>query len=121
MIMKSIQPRKQRKERYAAPLHRRQKYMHAPLSKALRDELKKRNAQVRKGDTVKVVRGDHAGTEGLVEEVDLKRCTIKVAGVSNYRADGTEVPRTIHPSNVVIVKLDLEDSEREKIFARRSE
>jgi len=121
MIMKSIQPRKQRKERYNAPLHRRQKYMHAPLSKALRIELKKRNAQVRKGDTVKVMRGDHAGTEGLVEEVDLKRCTIKVAGVSNYRADGTEVPRVLHPSNVIIVKLNLEDSEREKIFARRSE
>lgn len=121
MIMKSIQPRKQRKERYNAPLHRRQKYMHAPLSKALREELKKRNAQVRKGDTVKVMRGDHDGTEGLVEDVDLKRCTIKVAGVSNYRADGTEVPRTIHPSNVMIVKLNLEDSEREKIFARRSE
>jgi large subunit ribosomal protein L24 len=40
--------------------------------------------------------------------------------VSNYRADGTEVPRTIHPSNVMIVKLNLEDEEREKIFARRS-
>lgn len=121
MIMSSTQPRKQRKERYNAPLHRRQKYMRAPLSKDLREELKKRNAQVRKGDTVKVMRGDHAGTEGDVEEVDLKRCTIKVAGVSNYRADGTEVPRPLHPSNVVITKLNLEDAEREKIFARRSE
>jgi len=121
IIMITKQPRKQRKERYTAPLHKRQKYMHAPLSKALREELKRRNAQLRKGDTVKVMRGDHAGTEGEVEDVDLKRCTIKVAGVSNYRADGTEVPRTIHPSNVVIVKLNLEDAEREKIFARRSE
>ena len=102
-------------------MHKRQKYMHSHLSKALREELKKRNAQVRKGDTVKVMRGDHAGTEGEVEDVDIKRCTIKVAGVSNYRSDGTEVPRTIHPSNVMIVKLDMEDTEREKIFARRSE
>ncbi len=121
MIMNSIQPRKQRKERFTAPLHRRQKYMHSPLSKELRAELKKRNAQVRKGDTVKVMRGDHAGTEGLVEDVNLKRCTLKVAGVSNYRADGTEVPRPIHPSNVMITKLNLEDAQREKIFARRSE
>jgi len=121
MIMKSIQPRKQRKERYNAPLHKRQKYMHSPLSRALREELKKRNAQLRKGDTVKVMRGDHAGTEGEVEDVDLKRCTIKVTGVSNFRADGTEVPRPIHPSNVMITKLNLEDAEREKIFARRSE
>ena len=70
-------------------MHRRQKYMHAPLSRALREELKKRNAQLRKGDTVKVVRGDHAGTEGAVEDVDIKRCTIKVAGVSNYRGAAT--------------------------------
>lgn len=118
MFMKSIQPRKQRKERFAAPLHKRQKYMHSILSKALREELKKRNAQVRKGDTVKVMRGDHAGAEGEVEEVDLKKSTIKVTGVSNYRADGTEVPRPIHPSNVMITKLNLEDGEREKIFSR---
>ncbi len=121
IIMNSKQPRKQRKERYNAPLHQLQRYMRAPLSKDLREELKKRNAQVRKGDTVKVLRGDNAGTEGEVEEVNLKKCTIKVHGVSNFRADGTEVPRPIHPSNVVITKLDLEDAEREKIFARRSQ
>ena len=121
IIMNSKQPRKQRKERYNAPLHRLQRYMRAPLSKDLREELKKRNAQVRKGDTVKVLRGDNAGTEGEVEEVNLKKCTIKVRGVSNFRADGTEVPRPIHPSNVVITKLELEDAEREKIFSRRSQ
>ncbi|MFZ3113642.1 MAG: hypothetical protein WA111_11950 [Methanothrix sp.] len=27
----------------------------------------------------------------------------------------------MHPSNVVIVKLELDDAEREKIFERRSE
>jgi len=116
--MSSIQPRKQRKERYNAPLHLRQRYMHAPLSKELRAELKKRSAQIHKGDTVKVMRGDHAGVEGAVESVDLKRCTIKVAGVSNFRADGTEVPRPLHPSNVLLTKLVLEDEEREKIFGR---
>ena len=88
--------------------------MHAPLSKELREELKKRNAQVRKGDTVKVLRGDNAGTEGEVEEVNFKKCTIKVHGVSNFRADGTEVPRPIHPSNVIIIKLKLEDAETGK-------
>lgn len=116
--MSSIQPRKQRKERYNAPLHLRQRYMHAPLSKELRAELKKRSAQIHKGDTVKVMRGDHAGVEGAVESVDLKRCIIKVAGVSNFRADGTEVPRPLHPSNVLLTKLVLEDEKREKIFGR---
>lgn len=102
-------------------MHLRQKYVHAGLSKELRAEFKKRSIQVRKGDTVKVMRGDHAGTEGEVQDVDLKKTLIKVAGVSNFRADGTEVPRPIHPSNVVVTKLNIEDAKREKIFARRSE
>ncbi len=116
--MVSKQPRKQRKERFNAPLHVRQKLMHAMLSPELRKEYKKRSAQVKKGDTVKVMRGDHAGVEGEVLTVDLKGGVITVAGVSNFRADGTEVPRPVHPSNVMITKLDLEDGEREKIFSR---
>ncbi len=118
IAMKSKQPRKQRKERFTAPLHRRQKYMHASLSKELREEMKRRSAQVRRGDTVKVVRGNHAGSEGEVENADLKRGTIAVTGVSVFRADGTEVPRQIHPSNVIITKLELDDEKRKEIFSR---
>lgn len=121
IAMNSTQPRKQRKARFTAPLHLRQKYVHAPLSKDLRTEFKKRSVQVKKGDTVKVLRGDHAGTEGEVQDVDLKKTLIKVAGVSNFRADGTEIPRPIHPSNVMVTKLNIEDAKREKIFTRRSE
>lgn len=118
MVMISKQPRKQRKARFNAPLHVRQRYLHAVLSPELREEHKKRSAQVKVGDTVKVMRGDQAGVDGQVTEVDLKKCIIHVAGVSNFRADGTEVPRPVHPSNVMITKLDLEDGEREKIFTR---
>lgn len=121
IAMNSTQPRKQRKARFTAPLHLRQKFVHVPLSKELRAEFKKRSIQVRKGDTVKVLRGDHAGTEGEVQDVDLKKTLIKVAGVSNFKADGTEVPRPIHPSNVMVTKLNIEDAKREKIFTRRSE
>lgn len=118
IIMKSKQPRKQRKERFSAPLHQRQKYMHAALSKELREEMKARSAQVKKGDTVKVMRGDHAGTEGEVEKTDLKSGAIHVAGVSVFRADGTEVPRPVQPSNVVITNMEMDDEERKKIFSR---
>jgi len=121
IAMNSTQPRKQRKARFTAPLHLRQKFVHAPLSKELRAEFKKRSIQIKKGDTVKVLRGDHAGTEGEVQDVDLKKTLIKVAGVSNFRADGTEIPRPIHPSNVMVTKLNIEDAKREKIFTRRSE
>ena len=118
IAMKSKQPRKQRKERFSAPLHKLQSYVRAPLSKDLREEMKARSAQVRQGDTVKMMRGDHAGTEGEVQKVDLKSGTIHVAGVSVFRADGTEVPRSVQPSNVVITKMEMDDEERKKIFSR---
>ncbi|WP_135606326.1 50S ribosomal protein L24 [Methanococcoides sp. NM1] len=115
--MVSKQPRKQRKARYDAPLHIRQKYMAAPLSKELRGKFG-RSASVIIGDTVVVMRGDHAGTEGKVEALSLKSGTIVVEGVSVSKVDGTEVPRPIYPSNVMITSLELNDKRRESILSR---
>ena len=115
--MVSTQPRKQRKARYDAPLHKRQQYMGTPLAKDLRDKYG-RSANVIVGDTVEVVRGDHAGTSGKVEVVSLKNGTIVVEGVTVTKVDGTEVARPIYPSNVVITKLELKDDRRKAIISR---
>ncbi len=112
--MVSKQPRKQRKARYNAPLHIRQKFMGARLSEDLTKEYGTRSAPVIKGDTVKVMRGDFKGTEGKVQAVSLKDGTISVDGVISTKVDGTEVPRPIYPSNVMITKLELKDERREK-------
>ncbi len=77
----SKQPRKQRKSRFTAPNHVRGRFLRAPLSLALREEYKKRNMRVIKGDTVKLYRGNHKGTEGLVDEVDMRALKIIVHGV----------------------------------------
>ena len=37
-----------------------------------------------------------------------------VDGVSVKKADGTEVPRPVDPSNVMITDLNLEDKRREQ-------
>jgi large subunit ribosomal protein L24 len=108
----SKQPRKQRKARYNAPAHLRGKFLSAPLSPELRKQYNTRSVRVVKGDTVKVVRGESAGTEGIVEEVDMARYRVVVEGVSIPKADGTEMPRPVDPSNVQITKLDLKDSRR---------
>ena len=110
--MVSKQPRKQRKARYNAPLHIRQKFMGARLSEALSKEYGTRSAAVVKGDTVKVMRGDFKGTEGKVQAVSLADGTIAVEGVISTKVDGTEVPRPIYPSNVMITKLELKDGRR---------
>ncbi len=122
IIMKrptSKKPSKQRYFYYNAPLHIRRKFMTAPLSKELREKYKIRNLPVRKGDVVEIVRGDFAGIKGEVVDVDYKRVRIYVKGATIRKADGTEVYYPIHPSKVVIVKLNLEDEWRKKVIERK--
>jgi large subunit ribosomal protein L24 len=120
MRLNSKQPKKQRKFLHNAPLHLRQKLMSAPLSGELREKYGVRNLPVREGDKVKIVRGDFKGKEGNVMEVDLTRYRIHVEGVTQTKVDGTEVFYPIHPSNVIITDLNLDDPERKKIIERRA-
>lgn len=115
-MFSSKQPRKQRKARFQAPLHTRQKFMGARLSSELSAKYKTRSAPVIVGDTVTVMRGDFAGVSGRVESVDLKNMTITVQGVVVTKVDGTEVLRPVHPSNVKITKLQLKDKKREAVI-----
>ena len=108
----SIQPRKQRKALYTAPLHIRRKLMSANLSKDLRADLGKRSLPIRVGDKVQVVRGDFKGHEGKVESIDAKRYKVTVEGVTLSKPDGNAVLLPIHPSNLMIIEADLKDERR---------
>jgi large subunit ribosomal protein L24 len=110
--MVSTQPRKQRKSRYQAPLHKRHKLLGAMLSPQLVEKHGIKSIPVRTGDTVKVLRGDHKGKEGKVANVNLTKMTITIDGVSVNKSDGTEVPRPVQPSNVMITKLEIKDEKR---------
>ncbi|WP_298669578.1 50S ribosomal protein L24 [uncultured Methanofollis sp.] len=108
----SKQPRKQRKVRYNAPSHQMSMFLSAPLAKELREVYKRRTVRVVTGDTVKVLRGDHAGTEGVVDSVYAKTGTLRVHGVTVTKTDGTEVPRPVNASNVMVTKLNTKDPRR---------
>jgi large subunit ribosomal protein L24 len=108
----SIQPRKQRKALYTAPLHIRRKIMSANLSKDLRAEIGKRSLPIRVGDKVQVVRGDFKGHEGKVESIDAKRYKVTVEGVTLSKPDGNAVLLPVHPSNLMIIEADLKDERR---------
>lgn len=113
--MRSTKARKQRKELHSGPWHKKRKKMAAHLSeKYLGDEKKTypRAVPVRKGDTVLVVRGADRGHEGKVATTDTKTMTITIEGLTRKKADGTQTGKRIQPSNVIITKLDLSDSER---------
>jgi large subunit ribosomal protein L24 len=122
----SRMPRKQRKATYDAPTHKRRKLMSSHLSPELRVKYDIRSLPVRKGDVVKVLRGDAGekgvrGKEGRVTDVFRRDLRIAVEGVNVKKADNSEVARKIHPSNVMIVRLDLTDPlRRAKVEARIS-
>lgn len=109
-MVKSSLPRKQRLARYNAPLHVRQKQVAAHLAKDLRATQKKRSLPVRKGDTVKVMRGRFSGRTGKVIGVNLSARTVSIEGVNVKKQSGKEIPAVIDPSNVMITQL----SERKK-------
>jgi large subunit ribosomal protein L24 len=111
-MVTSSHPGKQRKYRYNAPLHIKSKFLNSHLADDVAKEYGIRTLRVIEGDTVKIMRGDHAGTEGKVRGVDVKHESITVDGVSEVKADGKEVPRKIHASNVLITKLNTDDERR---------
>ena len=117
----SKQPRKQRKWLADAPLHSRHKMVSAALSKEMKKKYNRNSLPVRKGDTVKVMRGGMSGHSGEVLSVDTSRYKIYVQGITAKKADGTEVERPIHPSNVMITVLYEDDKERREILARKME
>jgi len=108
----SKKPSKQRKYIYNAPIHIRRKLLAAHLSKELREKYKRRSLPVRKGDKVKVMRGKFRGTIGSIERVDMKKYRIYVDNVWIKKKDGSKVKVPIHPSNLMIVELNLSDKRR---------
>ena len=117
--VRSSQPKKQRRAYFNAPLHKRQKMMAAPLSPELRQQYGIRSLPVRVGDEVLIMRGMFKGHRGKVVRVDLKRMRIFVQGATIKNSRGEDRYYPIHPSNVMIVKLDLSDPRRREIIERK--
>ena len=109
----SEKPTKQRTTQRRAPLHEKQRQVRSALSPDLREEYGQRNVRVNEGDTVEVMRGDFAGEEAEVVNVDLQDAIVHVEGVTLETADGEEVPRPLEASNLRVTDLDLSDDLRE--------
>jgi len=110
--MKTIQPRKQHKMLYQAPLHVRYKHFSAPLSPSLKAVHNVNSIPVRTGDTVKIMRGDRKGSEGKVTKIDRKKYRLLVGGITREKVDGSTAQVPIHPSKVMITSLNLDDKWR---------
>jgi len=102
----SVQGRKQRKFRYTAPNHMRRKMVFVHIGKELRAKLgtARRSIQPRKGDKVKILRGDHKGHSGKIFEVNLSTLKIYVEGAHTRTSKGVEKLVPIDPSSLVILE-----------------
>lgn len=112
--IESSKPKKQRKAHYGMALHRKQHCLAAHVDKKLRQQLGTRSVALRKGDTVKVMRGGRGGSSGKITGVDYGRCVVFVEKVIRKKANGEEIPLPIHASNLLVVDVDRGDSKRFK-------
>ena len=140
-MVRSSQPRKQRKAAGSAPIHSQRKRVRARLALEDGSYSAVRTVTVRAGDTVKVVRGDFgfpnsvksaergkraqgkrgaSGVSGVVIAVNPNGM-LHIEGVTVTKSDGKDEPFPIRASNVVVTKLDDSDSKRmAKILAREN-
>lgn len=108
----SSQPRKQRKFRANAPLHRKRNQLSVNLSKELREKHDTRNVVVRKDDKVKIMRGKFKGKEGKVTSVKIKLEKVYIEGIQVKKQDGSMASVPLRASNLQIIELNLNDKKR---------
>jgi len=108
----SVKPRNQRKYRYQAPLHIRNKFVSCHLAKELRKKHGVRSLPVRVGDKVKVSVGQFKKKTGKVNRVDRVAERVFIDGVEAAKKDGTKVALSVHVTNLEIIELNLDDKRR---------
>ncbi len=118
----SSQRRKARKAHFTAPSSLRRKIMSCHVSKDLKTKYDIRSIPVRKGDSIKIMRGTFKGREGKVQSVYRLKWCIHVEKVVKEKANGkhSEVQtylRTTSASPYSPIKLrdhELENRQRQK-------
>ncbi|MFQ5940956.1 MAG: 50S ribosomal protein L24 [Nitrososphaerales archaeon] len=115
-----VKPSKTRlKQIYGSPAHRRSRLLGAGLSPDLRAQYGTRSLRVTKGDSVKVLHGEYKGIEGKITKVHATDGRLAIEGIQREKIRGGNIPVLIHPSNVIIVGLNLEDKWRQSILERK--
>lgn len=122
--MTSTKPGTQRRRAANAPLHEKRIRTAAHLAPEIHDKAKGRMPRafpVRKGDTVRIMRGGFRGKEGKVVSVDRVAGTVVVEGITLEKAGEKKVARPLHASNLMILRMDDTDPWRRRKFEERKE
>ncbi len=111
-------PRKQRRMIHKSPIHANKRFLKCHLDEFLQEEYGLRALVVKKGDLVRIMRGQFRDTEGKVIRVDHAKARVFLDSASITKSDGKEVNVPVHPSNLMLVKLELDD-ERKKLIEQK--
>ena len=111
-------PKKQRKLAHTAAIHANRRRLNCRLDEFLEEEYGLRSLPVKKGDLAKIMRGQFRDTEGKVIGVDYADVSVYLDNATVTKADGKEANIPIHPSNLMLVKLELND-ERKKLIEKK--
>ncbi len=117
--MVSTRPRIQRKRLYESAIDRRHRLLGAHVDPDLAAKSKLRLPRalpIREGDVVRIMRGNFRGKEGKIVSVDSRRGTAVVEGITIEKTDEKKVPRPVHASNLMIIKMDDTDPWRRKKY-----
>ncbi len=74
---------------------------------------------LRKGDGVKIMRGQFKNKTGKIEEISVKKTLVYVNGIEVTKRDGTKARYPINPSNLIITDVNMDDKMRNKAIVRK--
>ena len=75
------------------------------LSPELRKKYSKRSIPIRKGDTVKIMRGKYKGKTGKIDKVMLKKMKVFLENIAITGTEGKKSFIPLEPSNLMITEL----------------
>ncbi len=117
----TTKPSKQRRQAALATEKDLQRQMRGNLSEKLREKYGIRSVSVRKGDTVKILRGVFAGNEGKVIETHRRSQRVTVEGVTREKVSGEQTRVPVHVSKITVTSLDMGDRWRSEKLEKKPE
>jgi large subunit ribosomal protein L24 len=103
---------------HSGAIRHRGKFLSSTLSSDLKEKHSFDHVTLRKGDTVKIMRGDFKGIEGKVAKTYAKTGQITVEGVTREKLKGGTVPVKVNASKVMVTSLNLDDKLRRKALEK---
>ena len=111
-MTKSIKPGKQRKSQMHMAKHLAKKKVVSKIEKTLAQQIGKKRLPVRKGDTVRIMRGEYKKREGKISRVMPEKGKVFIGEINIKKANGTEKPVPFDASNLMITALEGKDKRR---------